>query len=119
MYYLQDRAVGEVQLVNNCSHSLKHLERSYILVQELLWKLQPKVPGAQQNLLAYSILPIPVVSIFLPLLCLLGVKQALLHQFLDLLHLLDLLSAISTSLDPIQNIHRHLNWSPIHYMCCR
>ena len=109
MYYLQGRAVGEVQLVKSWSHSLKHLERSHILVLELLWKLQPKVPGAQQNLLAYSILYIPMVSVFLPLLCLLGVKQALLHQFLDLLHLLYLLSAISTALDPVQNIHRHPN----------
>ena len=119
MYYLQGRAVGEIQLVSSWSHSLQHLEGSHIPVLELPWKLQPKVLGAQKNLLAHSILHIPVVSICLALLSLLGVQQALVHQLLDLLHLLDLLNASSTALDPIQHIHRHPNWSPIYYICWR
>ena len=100
MYPLQGRAVGEIQLVSSWSHSLQHLEGSHIPVLELPWKLQPKVPGAQKNLLPTGILYIPVVSIYLALLSLLGVQQALVHQLLDLLHLLDLLNASSTTLTP-------------------
>ena len=36
---LQGRAVGEIQLVSSWSHSLQHLEGSYILVLELPGKL--------------------------------------------------------------------------------
>ena len=115
MYCLQDRAVGEIQLVNRWSHSLQHLEGSHIPVLEL----QPKVLSAQKNLLAHGILYIPAVSICLALLSFLGVQQALLHQLLDLLHLLDLLNASNTTIDPVQHIHRHPNWSPIDYLCCR
>ena len=78
--------MGEVQLISNWSHSHQHLERSHILVLELPLKIQPRVPGAQQNLLAYSILYIPVVPVFLALLSLLGVQWALMHQLLDLHH---------------------------------
>ena len=84
-------------------------------VLELPWKLQPKVPGAQKNLLAHSILYIPGVPVCLALLSLLGMQQALVHQILDLLYLLDLLSTSSTTLNPVQHIHRHPNWSPKYY----
>ena len=59
MYCLQGRAVGEIQLVSSWSHSLQHLEGSHIPVLELPGKLQPKVLGAQKNLLAHGILHIP------------------------------------------------------------
>ena len=90
MYHLQGRTVAEIQLVSSWSHSLQHLEGCYILVLELPGKLQPKAPHAQKNLLAYGILYIPAVSICLALLSLLGMQQALVHQLLDLLHLLAL-----------------------------
>ena len=101
MYHLQGRAVGEIQLVSSWSHSLQHLEGSHIPVLELPWKLQPKVLGAQKNLLAYSILHIPV-SFYL-----LGAwkpsrraADACIHQVLDPLYLLDLLNTSSTALNP-------------------
>ena len=101
MYCLQSRAVGKIQFLSSWSHSLQHLERSHITVLELPWKLYPKVPGAQQNLLAYGILHIPTVPICLALLSLLGVQQVLVHQLLDLLHLLDLVNASGTTLEPL------------------
>ena len=58
MYHLQGRAVGEIQLISSWSHSLQHLKGSHILVLELPWKLQPKVLGAQKNLVAHGILHI-------------------------------------------------------------
>ena len=79
LYHLQGRAAGEIQLVSSWSHSLQHLEGSHIPVLELPGKLQPKVLGAQKNLLSHSILHIPVVSVCLALLSLLGVHQALVH----------------------------------------
>ena len=119
MYYLQGRAVEEIQLVSNWSHLLQHLKGSYIPVLELPWKLQPKVPHAWQNLLAHGILYILAVCICLALLSLLGVQQALVHELLDLLLLLDLLNASSMALNPIQHIQRHPNWSSIYYICWR
>ena len=94
--------MGAIQLVSSCSQSLQIFEGSNIPVLELPCKLQSKVPGAHQNLLAHSILHIPVVLIYLALLSLLGIQQALVHQILDLLHLLDLLNTSSTALDPVQ-----------------
>ena len=77
------------------------------------------VPCAQKKVLVYCILHIPVLSICFALLSLLGVQQSLVHQLLDLLHFLDLLNARNTGLNPIQNIHRHTNWSPIYYIYLR
>ena len=79
MYHLQDRVVGEIQLVSNWSHSLQHLEGSHIPVLVLPEKLQPKVLDTQKNLFDYSILHIPAMSICLALLSLLGMQQALVH----------------------------------------
>ena len=79
MDHLQGRAVGEIQLVSSWSHSLQHLEGSHIPVLELLGKLQPKFIGPQKNLLAHGILYIPMISICLALLSLLGVYQVLVH----------------------------------------
>ena len=76
---LKGRAMGEIQIVRSWSHSLQHLEGSHIPVLELPGKLQAKVLGAQKNLLAHSILYIHVMSIFLALLSLLGMQQALIH----------------------------------------
>ena len=45
-----------------------------------------------------------MVAVCLVYLSLVGVQQALVHQLLDLVHLLDLLSASSYTLDPIQHI---------------
>ena len=104
MYCLQDRAVGEMQLISSLSHSLQHLEGSPIPVLELPGKLQPKVLGAQKNLLAHGILYIPVLTVFLALLSLLGIDQALVHQLPDLLHLLNLLSVSRTALHPVKHI---------------
>ena len=73
MYCLQGGAVEEIQLVSSWSHSLQHLEGSHIAVLELPLKLQCKVPGAQQNLLAHSILYIPALPVCLALLSLLVV----------------------------------------------
>ena len=119
IYFFQGGAMGEIQLVSNWSHLLQHLEGSHTPVLALLWKLQPKVLGAQKDHLSYSILNTSVVSVFLALLNLLGMHQVLVHQLLYFWHLLDLLNASSTTLNPIQHIHRHLNWSPIYYMCWR
>ena len=109
IYHLQGRAMGEIQLISSWYHSLQHLKGSHRAVLQLLWKLQPKVPRAQQNFLAHSILHIPAVSVCLVLLSYLGVQQAIVHQILDLLHLLDLLNASSTALNPIQHIYTHPN----------
>ena len=117
MYHLQGRAVGEIQLVSSWSHSLQHLDGSHMPVLELPWKLQPKVLGAQKNLMAHGILHIPVVSIYLALLSLLSMQQELVHQILDPLHLLDLLNARNTPLIPIQYIYKHFNWSSVYYIC--
>ena len=117
MYSLQGRAVGEIQPIGSWSHSLQHLEGSHIPILELPWKLQPKVLGVQENLLAHGILYIPVVSVFMALLSLLGMQQAFVHQLLDLLHLLDLVNTSYTALNPIQHIQRHPNLSPIYYVC--
>ena len=117
MYCLQSKAVGDIQLVSSWSQSLEHLKVSRILVLELPGKLQLKVTRAQKNLLAHGILYIHGLSFYLTLLSLLSVQQALLHQLSDILHLLDLLNASSTVLDPIQYIHKHPNWSPVYYMC--
>ena len=106
----------QIQLVSSWSHSLQHLKGSYIPVLELPGKLQPKVLGIQKSLLAYGILHIPVLSVYWALLSLLGVQQTLVHQLLDFLHLLDLLNASNTALDPVQHIHRHPNWIP-HTIC--
>ena len=67
MYYLQSKAVGEIQLISSWCHSLLHLEGSHILVLELPWKLQPRIPCAQKNILANGTLYIPAVPIFLAL----------------------------------------------------
>ena len=67
--------------------------------------------------MAHSLLNFPVVPVSLTLISLLVMHKALMHQFLDLLHLLDLLSTSSTALDPVQQIHRHSNHSPIYYLC--
>ena len=79
MYHLQGRSVGEIQLVSSWPHSLQYLKGSHILVLELPRKLQPKVLGAQKNLLAHRILHIPAMSICLALLSLLSVQKALVH----------------------------------------
>ena len=100
MYHLQGRAMGEIQLMISWSYSL-----------------QPKVPGAEKNLVTHRILHIPAVSVFLALLSLLSVQQALVRLLLYLLHLLDLLNASSTALNPIHHIHKHPNWSPVYYIC--
>ena len=76
--------MGDVQLVNSWSHSLQYPKGSYIPVLELPWKFPPKVPSAKQNLLAHGILYIPVVPVFMAFPSLLRVKQALVHQLLDL-----------------------------------
>ena len=83
VYYLQGSAVASIQLVCSWSHSLQHLEWSHILVLELFWKLQPEVPGAQQNFLACKILNVPEFLILLALISLLSVKQAFVYQILD------------------------------------
>ena len=116
MYYLQSRAVVEIQPISNWSHLLQHLKRSHIPVLELPWKLQLKVTCAQQNLLPYSILHTPVILVFLVLLSLLGMEQALMHQLLDLPHI-DLINTSSTALDPVRHIHRHPNRSSTYYIC--
>ena len=108
MYHLQDKAVGEIQLVSSQYHLIQYLKRSYIPVLELLWKLQPKVLGVQQNLLAHSILYIPEMPVYLGFLSL-GIQQAFVHQLLDLMHLLEFLNANNTTLDPIQHIKKHSN----------
>ena len=99
MYHLQGRAVGEIQVVRSWSYLFQHFKGSHIPVLELFWKLQPKFPRDQKNLLAHRIFHIPAVYIYSA--TLLGVQQALVHQLLDLLHLLDLLNAINMALDPI------------------
>ena len=107
-------ALGEIKLVSSWSYSLQHLKWSYILVMEVLWKLQPEISCAQQKFLAYGILKVPSIPSWLALLTLLIMQQALLYQLLDLLHLLDLLFTCCTTLDPIQYILNNLNNSCIH-----
>ena len=46
MYYIQGRAVGEIQIVSSWSHLLKYFDESQILVLQLRGKLQPKVARA-------------------------------------------------------------------------
>ena len=55
-----------------------------------------------------------MVPICLALLSLLGVQQVIVHQILDLLHLLDLLNARSTVLELVNHVYKRLNWSPVY-----
>ena len=116
MYHFQGRAVGEIQFASSWSTRFNTSKSPIYWSWSFLRSFNPRSLVLSKNLLAHGILHIPVFPVCLTLLGLLSVQQALVHQLLDLFHLLDLLNASSTTLKPILNIHRHPNWSPVDYM---